>query len=434
MEHEPGLKEDAKNLSVVTGSAVLAALVTLGLFVNQMTAAPEETVVREIQPVVIEVVEVADPEPVPEPEPVIVEVEPVRAPLTGINRLYGTVTTVYGSEFTGYIRWDRNEGSWTDLLDATKPRYRGGSSISGIRFGHVDRIDVTGNKSALFTLRSGDEVELTANASDLGTGLRALLVDEGRGNVAEFNWRDLESVDFTPPGSARPSESRLYGTVSTRNGMEFTGYVTWDVDEIYSTDILDGDLRDGQRLRIPFGDIESIARHSSWGSRVTLKDGESFVLEGTNDVDASISGIEISDATLGAVKLEWNEFDRVDFHGAVDEVETANFDGGQTIRGTVETRDGDRYSGEIIWDADEMYTWEMLNGDIRDIEFHIEFGNIERIEKTSSGAQVTLRDGRSFELSDSNDVDRGNRGIIVRTDGRDYEVDWSDFVEATFSR
>ena len=139
-------------------------------------------VVREIQPVVIEVVEVAEPEPAPEP----VIVEPVRAPLTGINRLYGAVTTVYGREFTGYLRWDRNEGSWTDLLDATKPRYRGGSSISGIRFGHVDRIDVTGRSSALFTLRNGEQMELTANASDLGSGLRSLVVEEADGQMVEF--------------------------------------------------------------------------------------------------------------------------------------------------------------------------------------------------------------------------------------------------------
>jgi hypothetical protein len=431
-EHEPGLHEDAKNLSVVTGSAILAALITIGLVTNQMVASPDETVVREIQPVVIEVVEVAPPEPAPEPVPVV-RVEPVRAPLTGINRLYGTVTTVYGSEFTGYIRWDRNEASWTDLLDATKPRYRGGSSQSGIRFGHVDRIDVTGRSSARFTLRNGEQMELTATASDLGTGLRALLVSEADGNVAEFQWRDLESVDFFAPGSTPPAESRMFGTLKTRSGMEFTGYITWDVDEVYSTDILDGDAN-GRRMRIPFGEIASIERESSWGSRVTLNNGEQFVLEGTNDVDGSISGIEVSDATLGAVKLDWNDFDIVEFHGTNDEVATANFDGGSPLYGTVSTQTGQSYTGEIIWDADEMYTWEMLKGDIRDVAFHVEFGNIASIEKTRRGSLVVLRDGRSFELTGSNDVGRGNRGITIRTDGRDYEVDWGDFGEVTFSR
>ena len=426
MEHEPGIEDDAKNLSVVTGSAILAGLITLGLFVSQVTAEPEATltVVREIQPVVIEVVDVV--EPVVEVEPVVVVV----APLSGSNRIYGTVTTVYGSDFTGYIRWDRNEGSWTDLLDATKPRARGGSSISGIRFGHIDRIDVLSRNSALFTLKSGDQVELTGNASDLGSGLRALLVDEGDGRVSEFQWSDLETIDFSAPGSTSPAESRLFGTMTTRSGMQFTGYVTWDVDEIYSTDILDGDLN-GRRVRIPFGEIASIERHSSWGARVTLHDGESFILEGTNDVDASIGGISISDAALGQVKLDWAQFDNVRFHGTEAESAFAQFDGGSRLEGTVVTTSGNSYTGWITWDADEMYTWEMLNGEIQGVEFDVEFGNIAQIVRTRRGAAVTLKDGRTFELSDSNDVDRGNRGIVIHTDGREFEVEWQDFAELT---
>ena len=76
----------------------------------------------------------------------------------------------------------------------------------------------------------------------------------------------------------------------------------------------------------------------------------------------------------------------------------------------------------------------MLNGEIDDVEFNVEFGNIERIVKTHSGAEVRLRDGRTMELSDSNDVDDGNRGIRIRTDGRDFEIEWDDFSEVTFGR
>ena len=39
-----------------------------------------------------------------------------------------------------------------------------------------------------------------------------------------------------------------------------------------------------------------------------------------------------------------------------------------------------------------------------------------------------------FELTGSNDVDRGNRGITIHTDGRDFEVEWNDFVEVVFAR
>ena len=60
----------------------------------------------------------------PTPPPVIVELPPPPpvAPLraSGDNRLYGRVVTSDGQEYEGYLRWDRNEGSWADLLDAKK--------------------------------------------------------------------------------------------------------------------------------------------------------------------------------------------------------------------------------------------------------------------------------------------------------------------------
>ena len=426
MKKEPGVKEDAKNLGLIGGSAALAVLITAGLLFAGMRQEPREITVRVIEPVhTLPVV----PEVAAEPEAIeVVEVE-VAAPLVGINRIYGTVTSTSGREYTGFIRWDRNEGSWTDFLDANKPNGRGGENISGIRFGHLSSIEVLNDESALFTLKSGDEFQLSGRTSDLGTGLRALTVDEPDGGSYEFSWRELDIIDFLPvPSAHKPNEGRLYGTMTTRGGMEFTGFLTWDVEEIYTTDILNGDL-DGHAQEIPFGSIESIERFSWRASLVTLNNGDEFVLDGSNDVNSSISSISVSDPTLGQVKLGWREFDRVVFHGTNDENEFIDFDGGRRIQGTVVTESGEEITGAIRWDDDEAYTWEMLDGEIRDIEFKIEFGNIDRIERSRSGATVTLRDGREFNLDDSNDVDDGNRGIIIQGDGRTYEVEWDDFQE-----
>ena len=35
-------------------------------------------------------------------------------------RIWGEVTTADGDRYEGFIRWDRNEGGWADLLDGSK--------------------------------------------------------------------------------------------------------------------------------------------------------------------------------------------------------------------------------------------------------------------------------------------------------------------------
>ena len=405
-----------------------------------------------IEPVVVEEI-VLLPPPVPEPV----------APLAlANNRLYGTVVTRRGERFEGYIRWDRNEGSWADLLDASKRysrlrardngdraerrlRIRGvriswrdndlsSSVTSGIRFGHIRRIEVLDRRSALFELKSGEEMELRGNATDLGSSLRRLIVTGPDGEEEHFRWSDLDLIEFesAPEGQA-PGEERLFGTLITRSGAEFTGYVAWDVDEIYSTDILDGD-QDGREREIQFGDIELIERYSSRAARVVLDDGEEMILRGTNDVDGRNSGISISDQRLGQIKVDWDEFDQLRFHPAESHLGYDGFDGGRLLYGTLTTLDGSELTGEIRWDNDEAYTWEMLNGEADGADFDIEFGQIESIEHRSHrGATVTLLDGRVFQLSGSNDVDDGNRGIYLSDEDGDLTVvDWSDFEGIRF--
>jgi len=414
MRHGPGMTEDTKNLSVITGSAIVAALVTVGLLsANAMTD------VRYEYRYQAEASSSYDIE---------------MGPVSGSNRLYGRVVTRDGGDYTGFIRWDKNEGSWTDLLDATKVSARGASTISGVRFGHVHRIDVVDTNSARFILKTGEEVQMDARATDLGRGLRGLIIDAPDGSSAVTDWRSLDYVEFFPaPDDVMANESRNYGTLTTRSGDTFTGYVTWDIDEIYSSDVLDGEAN-GSDHEIPFGAIASIERASSSSARVVLRGGEELILRGTNDVNRSNSGITISDVGLGQVKLDWDTFDNVRFHEPDTEPGYGMFDGGRRLEGTVRTRSGEEISGQIAWDNDEAYAWEMLNGRADGVEFQVEFSNIARIEKSQSGALVELKDGRIFDLCDSNDVDGGNRGITIKQGGGAHEVEWRDFAELTLKR
>ena len=417
---EPTRKEDAQNLSVIAGAGLLSLAFTMALWAN---AAPHQHR-SYTRTVLVDVPSVA-PAPLGE-----------RATGPALDdRLYGNVVTRSGQEFEGYIRWDRNEGSWADLLDYDRKGHR--SARSGIRFGHIERIDVLNSRAAMFTLKSGASQELGGVRSDLGRRMRALVVDDPRQGVAELKWRDLEAVEFMPaPEGVIPEGERLYGTLVTRAGLEFTGYVGWDVDEIFTTDVLDGEDAARHDQQIAFGDIASIHRESSRASRVVLDNGDEMVLHGTNDVGRTNRGISVSDPALGQVKVGWKDFSEVRFYEApTHQITYGEFDGGRPIRGTVVTESGEELTGDIRWDNDEEYTWEMLDGDYKGIDFNIEFSQIASIVKRGYSAAVQLEDGRSFHLSGSNDVNPGNRGITIRADdGSAHGVEWDDFVELRLHR
>jgi hypothetical protein len=294
------------------------------------------------------------------------------------------------------------------------------------------------------TLRSGELVELKDRSTDLGNSNRGLVVDvPGRAEV-DLDWSDLERIVFSAtPSGVRAGAHRLYGTVEDHLGRRFTGYVSWDLDEILGSDVLDGEEMDGGDDReIPFSEIASIARVAG-GARVVLVDGDVLDLTGTRDVDRGNRGVQISDPALGMVEVEWREFEILRFHEAEVVVGYDAFDGGHALVGTVVTQSGEEIDGLIRWDADEGRSWEFLNGRADEVIFTIEFSEVSRIVRGEVfGATVTLLDGRTFELDDSNDVDWDNKGILVAPESASTEaapsgsrwrvVPWDEFKEARF--
>lgn len=409
-------KEDAKNLSLIVVAGAVGALITGGVLIAQSLSAhrgPPDVVWRiESDPPVIATYHVE-----------------ATAPLTGSDRIYGRVRTVDGRELMGFIRWDRNEGSWTDVLDATKVASRGSQRLSGIRFGQIRGLQVEGSHRALLTLRSGERVEMSGSGTDLGSSVRAIVVTDASHRQSELKWNQVDRVDFLPvPHGVRPAEARLYGTLTTRSGQTFTGRIGWGMDEIFTTNTLDGD-RQGSRESIPFGAIARIEPDGSSGARVVLRSGEEVTLRGTEDVDRDNAGITVSDPTLGQVEVSWSHMENVTFTDAPADADNVSFDGGRPIEGTVLTASGEQFSGTIRWDNDEAYTWEMLNGSSEGAEFDVEFAQIAQILKDGNGSLVTLKDGRSFRLTGSNDVNAENGGIYVDNGHGVRRVSWHDFKE-----
>jgi len=388
-------------------------------------------------------------------------------------QLYGRVYLFDGEEIEGYIRWDKNEGFWDDILDGnkeldrkTKRKYGrrdddedrrgreisifgvtiysehdnviwkfGNEAQSGIRMGHIEELIPTGDDEVTLLLKSGIEIELSEGSGDIGTENREILVEDSYEGVMELYWDDIDHIKFlASPGYESNFGKRLYGTVTTRRGDEYTGYICWDMDEIFDADILDG--KEGRRNReIEFSNIKTIERRSSNSSIVTLKNGKEIRLSDSNDIDSGNRGITVSDLNLGRIKIYWDEFDMIEFSDPPEGPSYNSFDGGRKIQGSVLTEEGEKFTGEIKWDLDEEYTWEILDGNYYDIEFDIEFAFIKSIEKTSyHSSRVTLKDGRSFKLRDSNDIDGENKGILIITADKDeILIDWDEFDMVEFT-
>jgi len=370
------------------------------------------------------------------------------------GEIYGTIYTDRGDKLTGPIRWDKNENFWDDILDADKPdKYysegrQGTIRIFGIEinksgagwrsselnlpFGDIASIEPMSRNRAEITLKNGEVLKIKANSSDLGPGMRGLSIrDEVEGEV-ELDWDDVDRIEFSSGPGVGLDNERLYGTVETSGG-DFTGYIVWDRDEALLDDILDGD-EDGRRRKIPFRKIESIERRGSWGCRVTVAGERSVDLEGTNDVDDGNRGIDITIPGLGLVKVDWDDFDMVTFKPAPPSRKYDDFDGGKLLQGTVTDEDGDTYTGTIVWDNDEDYTWDVIDGEQDDIDYEIPFRNIRTITRESRrSAEIVTVGGTSLLLRGSNDVDRDNKGIrITMPDGDEVELDWYEFESAEF--
>jgi hypothetical protein len=379
------------------------------------------------------------------------------------GRICGTIYTRDGESFRGPIRWDKNEAFWDNILDATKRRegsHREGSrrekhvsilglkitwdeqgsegqASSGIQFGYLKSLERRSKNRATLSLKNGDKITFYGSGTDVGSGIREIVIwdpDEGEVNL---DWDDIDLVEFEEcePDEIIEPDKRLYGEIETRRGDTFKGFICWDVDELFYSDILDGEERHRNR-KIPFGKIKVIERRSSSSAWVELRNGDKMRLSGTNDVNSGNRGIVIFDPQYGRVTISWDEFDRLEFLDDGDKhlLRYDQFENPKPLYGVVYDEDGDSFQGYIRWDDDETESWERLDGEYRDLDVDVEFSQIAQIEKRSSNSVlVTLKNGNSFKLSGSNDVNEENKGIYVTTDdGDEIELDWWDFDKVIF--
>ncbi len=361
--------------------------------------------------------------------------------------LYGKVTTRSGATYEGRMRWADEEAFWGDLFNSSKqerpylddvPRdkrhRREPIRIFGIpigvrldnvfegrrfvaRFGDIRKIRVLRGNEAVVTMKSGSDVEVDGGSNDLGG--RIFIWDADAGEI-ELRWNRIDTIEFLPtPVDIEVSDHRLHGTVKTDVG-EFRGFIQWDQEECLASDELDGDHRDG-RMSIEMGRIRSIERYSRSRSRVTLRDGKELLLDGTNDVNHENRGIFVEDPRYGRLLISWDAFDAVEFSDPGPSGPAyQEFSPGKPLYGTVTDRDGKRYRGRIVYDVDEQESWELLDGEWRDVEYQIPFALVAAIvPEHRDASRVLLHGGEELLLENSADVGGDHAGVLVFGEGRE---------------
>jgi hypothetical protein len=104
------------------------------------------------------------------------------------------------------------------------------------------------------------------------------------------------------------------------------------------------------------------------------------------------------------------------------------------LNGSIRTAEGDQLRGKIIFDLDEAYTFELLQGKDDDIEYIIPFKNIERIvPQNYDYSEVILKNGKRIMLGDSQDVSDRNYGVLVYSaNSQPVYVPWKDVRGLSF--
>jgi hypothetical protein len=362
------------------------------------------------------------------------------SPVAGF--IWGTVETRSGDAYTGTLRWDDEESFWDDHFNASKAElpyaklaekrkpdddatwwqrmvktigddlglHRIGRVVT-VRFGDLAGLRTSRGDDVVLILRDGTELEVDDSSNDLGS---PVIVEDPDVGLVEVPWRQVAKVTFGPtPDLARSGVFRLHGTVSTRTG-DLAGWVQWDSQECLSTDILDGDS-EGSRVKLEMGKIRTIERRNSRSAVVTLKDGTSLELSGTNDVNDDIRGILVEDPRYGRVEVPWKQFVKVVFDDPDGSGRGfAEFSHIRHLEGTVTTSSGQRLVGRLVFDLDEEWSWEMLDGTASELDYSIPFVLVASVEPAGRrGAVVHLRGGGSLTLEDSHDVDPDNDGVAV---------------------
>ncbi len=379
--------------------------------------------------------------------------------------IYGRITTL-DTDYQGQIRWGKEEAFWNDYFNSIKAKdsyydryvdrdreeesndwsdfnwdfsriwedqFSTSSHVFSCQFGDIKTLEDFDRKSITVGLKNGAKLRLNGGSNDIGATIR--MKDDELGEVT-IRWERIVEVEFlpTPRNMKVAGGDPIFGTVETYRKGTFTGFIQWDHDERLGEDVLDGDMRN-EDLSIPFKNIRYIEKQGN-GCDVELKSGRQFYLTNSNDVDNDNNGVIVTVPGVGKIDIPWKYFRSVSLMDPPNSGQTFDsYEVPKGLFGTVYTIDGSQFSGKLIYDIDEVWELETLDGNDDDVEYKIAFRHVKSIiPKNYAYSLVKLKNGDQILLGDTQDVDDSNDGILVfeDPDSEPIHIPWRKLAEVVF--
>ena len=313
---------------------------------------------------------------------------------------------------------ERSNSIWQDFdwnfTSIWEDRFKSSVHTFACFYGDIKSIHIHPGEKVDLELKNGAFIKLRGGSNDIGTRIR---LEDYELGVIKFSWDKIKRIDFyQAPKNAQPEFGKaLYGVVKTLRKGSFEGYIKWDKDERTSLDILDGDSKHGTQ-KIPFGKIKRITKVGSDGCDILFKNGSEYYVDDSNDVDSGNRGVRVFVDHLGVVDVSWKEFDYIEFINPKNSgLVYDDFDQPIGLKAEVTDLTGTSHNGMIIYDIDEMWELEMLDGEDDYLDYYVPFRYISKIQpKNKSFSLIYLNNGETLLLGDTHDVSSDNDGIILQ--------------------
>lgn len=368
-------------------------------------------------------------------------------------RIFGEITTVENKVYKGFITWNGNKNYWIDFFEASKignPYSSYFKRSDGLvfrannrefvappthnfccRFGNIKSIRPTDVNEIVLQLKNGDRLTLVKGySSDINTHIRITTPTE----TTSIKWDHISEIHFrgADKEAIAPATNQVAGTVKSSQGI-YKGLIYWNYQQRLSQDKIDqanAYLNKIKKLCVFTG---THGNHTFGLIPLVSKYESEQPVEKQEDALGQMKNIMVNMPNIGSVNVPWAQFEELTIIpvSELNLLSYNDFPSPRPIQGEVVTRSGQTFSGNLAYDLDESYEFEVLDGKNNTISYRIPFRYIRSIApKNYKYSFITLRNNSQLSLGETCDVNQDNNGIIIFRNGQNpVYILWSEIKE-----